>query len=98
VKQLSEADLLASRVNDYPDLAKDVQVLANEYIVDFDPGNGEAPVKMIPLPIMFSKTPGSIRKLAPEFGEHTEEVLLEAGLDWEEIAALREIGAIGAPA
>lgn len=98
VKQLSDADLLASRVNDYADLAKDVQVLANDYIVDFDPGNGEAPVKMVPLPIMFSKTPGKIKSLAPEFGEHTEEVLLEAGLDWEEIAELREIGAIGAPA
>ena len=98
VKQLSDADLLAARVNDYVDLANDEQVLANEYITDFDPGNGEAPVKMVNLPLMFSKTPPRIRSLAPEFGEHTEEVLLEAGLDWDEIGELRELGAIGAPA
>ena len=98
VKQISDADLLASRVNDYVDLANDPQVLANEYITEFDPGTGEPPIKMVALPVMFSKTPAKIRSMAPEFGEHTEEVLLEAGLDWEEIAELREIGAIGAPA
>ena len=31
---------------------------------------------------------------APELGEHTEEVLLEAGYDWAGIEALRESGAI----
>jgi crotonobetainyl-CoA:carnitine CoA-transferase CaiB-like acyl-CoA transferase len=53
---------------------------------------------MAGLPVIFSKTPGKIRSLAPEFGQHTEEVLLEAGFDWDEISELREIGAIGAPA
>ena len=32
--------------------------------------------------------------MAPEFGQHTEEMLLELGYDWERIAALREGGAI----
>ncbi len=35
------------------------------------------------------------RGRAPELGEHTETVLLEAGLDWNEISALREQGAFG---
>jgi len=30
----------------------------------------------------------------PEWGQHTEEVLLEFGYSWEEIAALREEGAV----
>ena len=37
---------------------------------------------------------GNGRLAAPELGQHTEEVLLEAGFEWEEIAALRETGAI----
>ena len=32
---------------------------------------------------------------APELGQHTEEVLLEAGLDWDAITALREAGGLG---
>jgi crotonobetainyl-CoA:carnitine CoA-transferase CaiB-like acyl-CoA transferase len=32
---------------------------------------------------------------APELGQHTEAILLEAGLDWEQIIELRENGAFG---
>ena len=42
------------------------------------------------IPIQLSETTGSIRRLAPEFGQHTEEVLLGAGYSWDDIAALRE--------
>ena len=31
---------------------------------------------------------------APEFGQHTEEVMLELGYSWDEIAVVREAGAI----
>jgi crotonobetainyl-CoA:carnitine CoA-transferase CaiB-like acyl-CoA transferase len=37
----------------------------------------------------FSETPGRVRSVAPEPGEHTEEVLREAGFSPEEIAELR---------
>jgi crotonobetainyl-CoA:carnitine CoA-transferase CaiB-like acyl-CoA transferase len=46
-------------------------------------------------PIEFGATPAGIRRTAPELGEHTEEVLLEHGYSWEDIAALKEKGAIG---
>jgi crotonobetainyl-CoA:carnitine CoA-transferase CaiB-like acyl-CoA transferase len=98
IEMFNDADLLAAPVNDYRDLAQDPQVLANEYVTQFDPGNGEPAIRMVGLPVIFGKTPGRIRSMAPEFGQHTEEVLLEAGFDWDEIAELREIGAIGAPA
>ena len=32
---------------------------------------------------------------APELGQHTEEILLEAGLDWNAISKARECGALG---
>jgi crotonobetainyl-CoA:carnitine CoA-transferase CaiB-like acyl-CoA transferase len=32
---------------------------------------------------------------APELGQHTEEVLLESGMDWDAISTLREEGGLG---
>ncbi len=43
----------------------------------------------------FSQTPGSVRRTAPMRGEHTEEILREAGYSEEEIAALKEAKAAG---
>ncbi len=49
------------------------------------------PVKVRGIPIQLSKTPGEVKCEAPEFGQHTEEVLIEiGGYNWEEIAKLRE--------
>jgi crotonobetainyl-CoA:carnitine CoA-transferase CaiB-like acyl-CoA transferase len=42
-------------------------------------------------PIALSDTPAGIRLPAPEWGQHTEEVLIEVGgLSWQEIAKLKE--------
>ncbi len=46
---------------------------------------------MAGVPVRLSKTPGSVRAPAPEFGQHTEEVLQEVlGYDWDKISDLRE--------
>ena len=50
---------------------------------------------MVAPAVNLSATPGRIERPAPEFGQHTEEVLLETGLTWQEIEALRAEGAIG---
>jgi crotonobetainyl-CoA:carnitine CoA-transferase CaiB-like acyl-CoA transferase len=54
---------------------------------------GEIPI--VKTPIEFGATPATIRHGAPELGEHTEEVLLEHGLGWDDIARLREEGVFG---
>jgi crotonobetainyl-CoA:carnitine CoA-transferase CaiB-like acyl-CoA transferase len=95
VRIFSEADLLATRINNYLDVAEDPQIIANEYIVDVERPDGGPALPMVSMPVTFSKTPGRPRGMAPEFGQHTEEVLLESGFDWDEIASLREAGAIG---
>jgi formyl-CoA transferase len=51
---------------------------------------------MVGSPVHLSKTPARITKMAPEFGQHTEEVLLESGFTWEQIADLQGRGAFGA--
>lgn len=42
----------------------------------------------------FSETPGSVRSPAPSPGQHTDEVLTEAGYSQADIARLRELGAV----
>ena len=43
----------------------------------------EGKVRMTDIPVKFSDTPGSVRRLAPNLGEHTEEVLKELGINPE---------------
>jgi CoA:oxalate CoA-transferase len=96
VALLSRHGLMVAPVQDYQELAQDPQVIANRYIVEIEhPLQGR--VKMVNHPVRFSAAPDvGVRGPAPEFGQHTEEVLLEMGLTWEEIAALRAQGVIGA--
>ena len=54
----------------------------------------DGPVRMVATPADFSGTPWQPQSLPPELGQHTEEVLLELGYDWERIIALKEAGAI----
>jgi crotonobetainyl-CoA:carnitine CoA-transferase CaiB-like acyl-CoA transferase len=87
-------DLLAEVVQEYGDLAADAQVAANDMITTLEhPAHG--PLPMVAAGVNLSATPGRIRAPAPEFGQHTEEVLLECGFSWEEIEGLRAQGVIG---
>lgn len=52
------------------------------------------PVPFVATPADFSETEAAPRGLSPELGQHTEEVLLELGYNWEQIIALKERGAI----
>ena len=58
------------------------------------PVEGGDPVEMVSSPIDFGGTPWSARSMPPEFAQHTEEVLLELGHDWDRIIELKELGAI----
>jgi formyl-CoA transferase len=49
---------------------------------------------MVATPADFSETRWAPRGPPPELGQHTEEVLLEMGYDWDRIIALKEAGAI----
>ena len=94
VEILGRHDLGWSVLNDYETLTADPQVVANDYVVDFDhPKVG--PVQLVGIPVRLQETPGSVRTPAPELGEHTEEVLGGVGgYGPEELQELRDQGAI----
>ncbi len=94
VEYLCERGLPVAPVQDYGQIVEDPQVVANDYIVDFDHPDGHR-TKIVGPAAQFSSSPGQIRSGAPEFGEHTEEVLLEFGFTWDDIARLADAGAIG---
>lgn len=89
-KVFKENELVFSMVNQVADLPTDPQVIANEYIAEFD-----NELKMSAFPFKLNKADIPLRKGAPQFGQHTEEVLLEVcGYDWPEIEEMRDKGII----
>jgi crotonobetainyl-CoA:carnitine CoA-transferase CaiB-like acyl-CoA transferase len=85
----SEGDFILTVVNSIDDLPQDPQVIANDYVVDFEHPN-HGPIQVQGMPVELRETPGQVRDPAPEFGQHTEEVLLDVlGYDWERISKLR---------
>ncbi|MEE8472748.1 MAG: CoA transferase, partial [Dehalococcoidia bacterium] len=96
LKTFTERGCMFARapINTLEDALEDPQALVNDYVVDFDhPTMGR--VKTIGFPVKLSRTPMTIKGPAPEFGQHTEEVLQElGGYSWEEISGMRSRGVL----
>ncbi len=89
--RLNEAgDLIWERVQTVLDLPHDPQVIDNQYLVEFDhPVLG--PTMWHQTPVTYSETPISTRKMAPQHGEDTEDVLQNIlGYDPAQVTALRD--------
>ncbi len=89
IDTLRQHKLICTKVQTLSDLFSDPQVVENNYIMDYDhPIYGK--VKTVGFPWEFSATPATLRLPAPELGQHTEEVLLELGYTWDDIAELSD--------
>jgi alpha-methylacyl-CoA racemase len=55
------------------------------------------PVRLLGLPVKFSRTAGDATRPAPALGEHTEEVLAQAGFSGDEVSSLLDSGAAAGP-
>ncbi|HEX3899694.1 MAG TPA: CoA transferase [Mycobacteriales bacterium] len=71
-----------------------VQVEANHYLSELVASDGTR-FKVVAPPYQFDGAPSTAGRAAPELGQHTEELMLEAGMDWEAISAHRESGDLG---
>lgn len=88
----SNPNLIFELVQSPTELLNDPQALANDFFVDLHHPAGE--MKVVATPVKFRQNPAEVRSPAPEVGQHNEEILLELGYSWEDIAALKEEGAI----
>ena len=71
------------------EVIKDPQARANDVFVPFDhPTHGT--MEVIANPVKLSETPATMRMPAPEFSQHTEEVLAEYGYSWQDISRFKE--------
>ncbi|MBU6376910.1 MAG: CoA transferase [Gammaproteobacteria bacterium] len=79
-------------VNTLEGLASDPHLEATGFWQSYEhPTEGR--LRMPSFPVNFGSTPASIYRHAPRLGEHTEEVLREAGLDPQTIGSLTASGA-----
>ena len=90
---LDQHEVIWAPVQELTEVIKDPQIEANKYFTTVEhPIVGE--YETIDTPIRFKSGEVRAKGPAPQIGQHTEEVLLEHNYTWDQISALREVGAI----
>lgn len=74
------------------EVCEDPAVMANGYIAHTTTMNGVS-YALPTNPVQFNEHP-VVPPGAPEHGQHTEEILMEAGMDWDTIMNFKETGAV----
>jgi crotonobetainyl-CoA:carnitine CoA-transferase CaiB-like acyl-CoA transferase len=90
---LNASESIWAPIQSPAEIPDDPQVKANGYVVRFDhPEHGS--FRVCASPVQFGNQPVEVRFAAQELGASTEEVLLELGYGWEDIAHKKDSGAI----
>jgi crotonobetainyl-CoA:carnitine CoA-transferase CaiB-like acyl-CoA transferase len=93
LRRLDDEQVPCAPISSREDLLADPQVAANELIVESEHPHA-GPIRQTRPAARFDRTPAAIRRHAPALGEHTDEVLAQAGFPPAEIAELRSAGVI----
>jgi crotonobetainyl-CoA:carnitine CoA-transferase CaiB-like acyl-CoA transferase len=93
-RDLAEFSGVWSPVQTPIELHEHPQVEANGYLPEIQ-SNAGVPFRLVAPPAQFDGAPIAPQGAAPELCQHTEEVLLDIGLTWEDITAFRDTGALG---
>jgi crotonobetainyl-CoA:carnitine CoA-transferase CaiB-like acyl-CoA transferase len=89
----SKIDACVMPVKNFSEACIDPQIQARQMVVELDhPKFGK--VQNISSPIKFSRTPLTIRNLAPKIGQHTKEILKNLNYSEEEIKNFKRSGVI----
>jgi crotonobetainyl-CoA:carnitine CoA-transferase CaiB-like acyl-CoA transferase len=90
--ELDRANIPGMTVNSLESLLRDPHLEATGFWQEMKHPS-EGPMRLPGIPAAYGKTPADIRRHPPRLGEHTLEVLREAGLSTAEIDALLATGA-----
>jgi crotonobetainyl-CoA:carnitine CoA-transferase CaiB-like acyl-CoA transferase len=94
VSVLSTGGVPAAPVNNVAEMIADPQIKAREMFVELE-HRVHGPLKITGTPLKMSETPGQVRSLAPEPGEHNEDVFVDLlGYSKDDLARWREEGVI----
>jgi crotonobetainyl-CoA:carnitine CoA-transferase CaiB-like acyl-CoA transferase len=97
LEALEAADIPVQRMNSLDDIVADPHLAAIGYLQSVEhPSEGR--IKSLAVPSEWSESAPEYRRHAPRLGEHTREVLREAGYSKEKIERLIASGAAGVPA
>ena len=91
--RMIEEDVPAGAVLSIEEMLEDEQLRHNEAIIETEHPTAGA-MRMARPPARFHGTPQTVSRLAPNLGEHTDEVLAGLGYDAAKIASLRADGVI----
>lgn len=87
------SDVWHAPVNEYPDVERDPQVVWNRVIMEFDhPDAGT--VRLLAHPVRYDGQAPALRRRPPRLGEHTREVLREAGYSDADVDVMAGAGAV----
>jgi crotonobetainyl-CoA:carnitine CoA-transferase CaiB-like acyl-CoA transferase len=93
IAELETAGIPCGPILDYEDALTTPQAIAREMTVDIDhPALGA--LRTLGTPIKMSATPLNPKRRGPMLGEHTDDVLADAGYSSDEIEQLRYSGAV----
>ncbi|WP_280269020.1 CaiB/BaiF CoA transferase family protein [Nocardia wallacei] len=91
-KVLADEPAVWSTLASPQEVLADPQVAANGYLMSLTDDRGKT-YRTVSAPVQFDETPAAPSR-APEHGEHTETILLELGLEWDDIVAAKDAGAV----
>ena len=91
IKQFNEGGVACGLINDMRELFEEPQVqhlgMVKEVVSKW-----HGPQRLVGQPVQLERTPSTIARAAPRRGEHSEEILLELGLNPDDLARMKATG------
>ncbi|MDD5288973.1 MAG: CoA transferase [Dehalococcoidales bacterium] len=92
-KRFRENNLIYGRIQTPEEVVADPQALANDFFPEVKHPQAGL-IKIVNTPVRFCQNPTSLKTPAPDCGQHTEEILREAGYSKDEINRFRNDGVL----